>query len=371
MELIPHSRPTLGEEEIEAVSRVIRSGRIAQGEEVSRFEQEMAQRLGVGGGVAVSSGTAALHLSLLALEVGPGNEVILPDYVCLSVLDAVRQVGATPVLADIDPVGYNLAAPGLSQQVTPRTRAIIVPHLFGLPADLAELLSLGIPVIEDCAQALGARYQDRPVGSFGQLAVLSFYATKVIATGEGGMVLSPSAALLERVRDLRGYQDQDDDRVRYNYKMTDLQAALGRVQLRRLDAFLSRRRAIARRYTEALAPLGVTLPWEDPSRQPIHHRYVIGLREEGSTGPLRGEESPGENAGSPPAKVERFLAACLQQGVCCCRPVYRPLHYYLSVPALPHSAEAWRRNVSLPIYPLLEEAQVDRVIQVVKETLAP
>lgn len=351
MEWIPHSRPTLGEEEVGAVSRVIRSGRIAQGEEVARFEQEMARRVGVKGGVAVSSGTAALHLSLLALKIGPGDEVILPGYVCLSVLNAIRQAGATPILADIDPASYNLDARDLPRKITRKTRAVIVPHLFGLPADLEEILSLGVPVIEDCAQGLGGSYQGKPVGGFGHLAIFSFYATKVIATGEGGMVLSDSEALLERVRDLRGYDDQDDDELRYNYKMTDLQAALGVAQLKRLEFFLSRRRAIARRYAEALALLGWTLPQEDPRRQPIYYRYVVGL-----------------NGG---AEVERFLAACLQQGVGCRRPVYRPLHHHLSAPVLPHSEEAWQRNVSLPLYPSLEESQVERVIQVVKKAIEP
>lgn len=161
------------------------------------------------------------------------------------------------------------------------------------------------------------------------------------------MVLSGSEALLARVRDLRGYEDQDDDRLRFNYKMTDLQAALGWVQLKRLGSFLAQRRAIARRYSEALASRGVDVPQENALEQPIYYRYVLGMRQ----------------------GVEAFLAACLQKGVCCRRPVYRPLHHYLPVPALPHSEEAWRRNASLPIYPSLAEAEVDRVIEVVKEVI--
>ncbi|MFA6346242.1 MAG: DegT/DnrJ/EryC1/StrS aminotransferase family protein, partial [Syntrophales bacterium] len=157
MHNIPHSRPTVGEEEVQAVAAVLRSGRIAQGEEVRRFEAELARQVDVTDAVAVSSGTAGLHLALVSLEVGAGDEVVIPSFVCAALLNAVRFVGAEPVPADIDPETFNIDARDVERRLTPRTKAIIVPHLFGLPADIRRIAALGVPVVEDCAQSLGSR----------------------------------------------------------------------------------------------------------------------------------------------------------------------------------------------------------------------
>ncbi|MFA4932791.1 MAG: DegT/DnrJ/EryC1/StrS aminotransferase family protein, partial [Caldisericia bacterium] len=190
--MIPHSKPTLDQRDYNAVLRVLQSGQISQGEYVKRFEANLSEFVGVKGGVATNSGTSALHLALLALEVGKGDEIILPSYVCTALLNAINYVGATPVLVDIEPDSFNLDAKRVKESLTEKTKAIIVPHLFGLPADMEELQSFGIPLIEDCAQALGATYKGKQAGSFGALSIFSFYATKVIASGEGGMVLSDS-----------------------------------------------------------------------------------------------------------------------------------------------------------------------------------
>jgi perosamine synthetase len=345
--LVPHSRPTLDEDHVRAVAEVIRSGHIAQGDVTRRFEREVARCIGVRDGVATNSGTAALHLALLALGAGPGDEVILPSYTCVALLQAVRYVGATPRLVDLEPDGYNLSVEEVRRRLTRRTRAILVPHLFGTPADIEAICGLGVPVVEDIAQALGARVRGRPVGSFGAVAVCSFYATKVITTGEGGMVLSDSEILLRRARKMRDYTGGRFG-LRFNYKMTDLQAALGLCQLRRLPAFLERRRVLAERYTAHLQALGLKPPTAPPDRTPIHYRYVVSVP---------------DAAGA----AERMRAF----GVECKPPVACPLHRYLRQSGFPRTDRAHRTALSVPLYPSLREDEVDRILRALEATLAP
>ncbi len=340
---IPHSRPTLGPEDQEAVAAVLTSGHIAEGEQVAFFEEEIAKSVGAAGGVATSSGTAALHLALRALNVGEGDEVILPSYVCAAVLHAVHYVGATPRLADCDPRTFNLDPNAARRVAGRRTKAIIVPHLFGLPADLDALIPLGIPLIEDCAQTVGATLQGKPVGSIGEVTVFSFYATKVLTTGEGGMLTSPSASFVARARDLREYDEKKDYQVRYNYKMTDLQAALGRSQLKRLPQFLAARRALALSYTRAFADLPLLCPGDSPGRPHTFYRYVVRAAQE---------------------MVPRLLDLT-SRGVTCRRPVFWPLHRALGLTGFAGTEEAWETAVSLPLYPSLGADQ-ERVIQAVR-----
>ena len=345
MTLIPHSRPTLGASELESLGPVIRSGMIAQGPMTARFETNFSQTFDLGQGAAVSSGSAGLHLALLALAVGPGDEVIIPSFVCTAVLNAVNYVGATPVPADIDPETFNIDPRDVEKRFSPRTKAMIVPHLFGLPADMDGLLKLDIPIVEDCAQAIGGQYGNRPLGGFGRLAVFSFYATKVMTTGEGGMVTSRDEALIERVRDLREYDNRTDYRLRYNYKMSDLQAALGLSQLKRVNEFIRRRRFIAQRYAEALDRFGITLPRQDPGC--IFYRYVVRM----------------------PDDVGYWIAFLSRQGVVCARPVFKPLHRYLGLRGYPQSDAVWRSAMSIPIYPSLSHAEIGRIIGVLEGCL--
>lgn len=346
--LVPHSRPTLDEDHVQAVARVVRSGHLAQGEVTRRFEQELARLVGVRDGVATSSGTAALHLALLALGVGPGDEVVLPSYTCVALLHAVRHVGATPRLVDLEPHGYNLSVAEVRRHLTRRTRAILVPHMFGTPADVAELSGLGVPVVEDIAQSLGAKVDGRPVGSFGTVAVCSFYATKVITTGEGGMLLSDSEVVLRRARDLRDYDGRRHLRPRFNYKMTDLQAALGLCQLRRLPEFLHRRRQLAARYTAHLRSLGLQPPPVPPRAAPIYYRYVF----------------PVPDAATAAASMRRA-------GVECKPPVFLPLHRYLGQTGFPRTERAHRTALSVPLYPSLTEEEVTQVLEALEATFAP
>lgn len=235
--MIPHSKPFLDRDDEIAVLDVLKSGHLVQGEKVAVFEKDVASFIGATDGVALNSGTAALHLSLVALGVGKGDEVVLPSYVCTALLNAVHYVCATPIIADIDPRTFNMDAQDARNKITKRTKAIILPHMFGLPADVDAFLSLGVPVIEDCALSIGSRFNGRMAGSFGVLSVFSFYATKMLATGEGGMVVSERGDLLDRIRDLRDYDETPEYAIRYNYKMTDMQAALGIRQLEKLPVF--------------------------------------------------------------------------------------------------------------------------------------
>jgi len=346
--LVPHSRPWITQADVRAVARVLRSGALAQGAEVASFEAEVGEWLGLPAGVAVNSGTSALHLALLGLGIGKGDEVILPSYVCVAPLHAVEYVGATPRLADVDPGTYNLDPADVRRRLTRRTRAIIVPHQFGLPSDLDGLLAFGVPVIEDCAQAIGARYRDRPVGTFGAVSIVSFYATKLLTTGEGGMLLSRDRRLLTRMRDRRDYDERPQHAVRYNYKLTDFQAALGRSQLRRLPAMLLRRTRIARRYRRRWASLPITLPPPDHGGSHVYHRFVIGVPTAAGT-------------------VARRLAGL---GVTARPPVYQPIHVTLGLEGFPGATHAYRHALSVPLYPALTSREEAIVIRAVQRVLA-
>ncbi|MBI5674159.1 MAG: DegT/DnrJ/EryC1/StrS family aminotransferase, partial [Nitrospirae bacterium] len=233
--MIPHSRPSIEAEDIRAAVGVLQSRQLAQGSQVEQFERGMAAYFGLPGGVAVTSGTAALEVALRAMGIGSGDEVILPSYVCAAPLLAIQRVGAIPRVVDIELASFNMDPSAAQEARTSRTKALIVPHLFGLPADLTALERLGIPIIEDCAQTLGAIEQGRPVGSIGLVTICSFYATKLLCAGEGGMLLSRDETLLEKARRLREYDETPSlHPSATNVKMTDLQAAIGLAQLGRL-----------------------------------------------------------------------------------------------------------------------------------------
>ena len=346
--MIPHSRPTIGEEEVGAVSRVLRSGQIAQGDVVSQFEDKMRAMVGTKHAVATSSGSAALHLALLALGVRGGDQVATSAYVCSAVLNCIKLIGAEPLLVDINPDTYNIDARKLKEKATGRTKAVIVPHMFGLPANLEEIIALGIPVIEDCALSLGATYKQQPVGSMGTISIFSFYATKVIATGEGGMLLTNSTELMEKVQDWREYDQKPDYLVRYNYKMTDMEAALGIVQLEKLPLFIEKRQDIASRYFQELSQMNLTLPVILPDRQHIFYRYIVRSA----------------------LKAEEFIQHLKELGIEAAKPVYRPLNLYLNLSGFPATIEAWQKGVSLPIYPSLTDDELTRVVDDVRRSLS-
>ncbi len=333
---IPHSRPALGREEERAVIRVLRSGQLGGGEEVALFEREMERFLGGGSATAVNTGSAALHLALLALGVGRGDRVVLPTYACAALLNAVCYVGGEPVFADADPETANMDPGDVRRRLRARTRAIIVPHMFGRTAPVGDILRLGIPVVEDCAMAVGGG-----TGLLGNVSVFSFYATKMMATGHGGMVVARDRGTAARVRDLVGYDNRDDYRVRYNYRMSALAAAMGRAQLAKVPDFVKLRREIADYYYREF---GLGRP---PSGH-IFYRFVLRV-----------------------GGVGRFVRLMAASGVECKRPVFRPLHMYFPRAAgeFPGAEDLHRSWASIPIYPSLGVADMRRVVRAARAAL--
>lgn len=344
--MIPHSRPFLDDEDYRNVLDVLKSGRLVQGERVAAFEEAFCLEMDLHGAVAVSSGTAALHLVLLALGVGAGDEVIVPSYVCTALWHAVRYTGATPVLADIEADTFNISVPDIMPRLTNKTKAIIVPHMFGQSGDMDALLNLDIPVIEDCAQSMGSHYRGQPTGTFGVAAIFSFYATKVIAAGEGGMVVSRDGHLIDRIRDMRDYDEKETLTQCFNYKLTDMQAAMGTSQLKKLPVFIARRQEVARRYDCVLREANLPLPVSKPDRGHGYFRYVFLID-----------------------SMDRFINDMGRLGVVCRRPVFRPLHDYLEQTGFEVTNRVWQRAVSVPIYPGLTDEEEETIVSSMKTLL--
>lgn len=281
---IPVMRPWLGSEEAAAAAEAIASGWVAQGPKVVAFEQALCDQVGVDHGVATSSCTAALHLAMVNLGLGPGDEVVVPSLSFIATANAVRYVGATPVFADVEQTTQNLSAKTVEQVLGPATRAVILVHQAGVPADLDEVHAfcdpLGVAVVEDAACALGATYRGRPIGANAELAAFSFHPRKVITTGEGGMIVTSLADRAERLRRLREHGMNVSAAVRhasrqpviesyletgFNYRMTDIQAAVGLAQLSRLETLVARRRTLGARYREQLADVPGLRMVRDPA----------------------------------------------------------------------------------------------------------
>jgi perosamine synthetase len=355
MKLIPHSKSTIGEDDIKSVSSVLKSGLLSQGRAVKRFEERFAHYHAATGGVAVSSGTAALHLALLALGVGRGDRVIVPTYACIAPYNAVKYTGAVPVLADTGKDGWAMDAEWVEAYLKKdsnkkKVKAIVVVHLFGKPVAMDSFLDLSkrfsVPIIEDCALSLGSEYKGKKVGSFGTVSVFSFYATKIITTGEGGMLIANSKKILQSIRDLRQYDERKDAGLRFNYKMTDIQAALGISQLKKLPGFITRRRRIAKNYLENFQALPLSLPEQSGHSKDMYYRFVVRMK-----------------------NPDRFMRDMESNSIVCRRPVFMPVHRTVKQRILPNAEKLWKEAVSLPIYPLLEENAVNRIIGCMKKVL--
>ena len=277
--------------------------------------------------------------------------MIIPSYVCTAVLNDVMYTGATPRLVDIDLRDFNICPDEVKKKLKRRTKAVIVPHMFGTGADLDALLNLEVPLIEDVALSLGATFRGRRLGSFGRLSVFSFYATKMITTGEGGMLLTDSKLLAEKVRDWREYDRKRDYRLRYNYKMNEIQASLGLSQLSRLEEFIQRRRRIADLYNSALSDRKVILPRPREGRDHVYYRYTI--RTKGAT--------------------RKYLKELISRDIECKSPVFKPLHRYLHLrdADFPRTSQAAGRAISLPIYPSLSREKSKYIAATVKGILPP
>lgn len=345
--MIPHSRPTLDKADEDAVLRVLSSGLLSSGNKVAEFERAIASYLGVKGAVAVSSGTAALQILLIALKDGKRSRVVLPSYTCVTLLDSVYGAGLTPVIIDVDRGTRNISLRKAAEMIGSDTLAIVIPHTFGKPAELDDIDALrvrGVYVIEDCAQAIGATFRGRRVGSFGDAAVLSFYATKMITSGEGGMIVSNNQSLIRTIADLVHYRGVSSYKQRYPFQMSDIQAALGLSQLARIKHFIERRQSIARSYDTFFADgsYNVEIPTAQDWEEQVYYRYVF--------------------VSEIPADIVRAQMAGL--GVKCGYGVSLPLHKAvgLSDNNFPETTRLINYGVSLPIYPSLSDEDVTRVL---------
>ena len=361
LEQIPASGLQIGDEERAAIDRVLASGMLAQGPEVAAFEAEFAEHVAGRSCVAVSSGTSALLLGLLALGIGPGDEVVVPSFSFAATANAVVLAGARPVFVDIEPHHFNLDPGAVRAAITERTAAIIVVHLYGHPAAMAPLSEIadahGLAIVEDAAQAHLARLAGRPVGSFGSVAAFSFYPTKNMTTGEGGMVVCADDATARRVRLLRNQGMEKryaNEVVGYNARMTDLQAAIGRVQLGHLPEWTDVRRRNAAFLTEALggvaARSGVGLPPVAPAAEPVWHQYTVRA-------PRRDD------------LVDRLSDLGVPTGVYYPTPIHQLPAYDLYLD-LPRTAAAARQVVSLPVHPNLSAAQLDHIVHAVERAVS-
>jgi dTDP-4-amino-4,6-dideoxygalactose transaminase len=342
------ARPAVGDEELAEIREVLESGQLTMGPKVLEFERLLAPLAGAQEAVAVSSGTAALHVAVLALGIGPGDEVIVPAYTFPATANVVALAGATPVLADVDAATMNLDPADAARRITPRTKAILAVHLFGRPARLEELPS-ELPVIEDAAGALGARRGDRPCGSLGALACFSFHPRKIVTTGEGGAVTTDDAALAERVRSLRhhGWSPSDGyvdlPAPAFNYRLSDVLAALGIPQLRRFDELYAAYDRIAAGYTERLSSIGgVVTPAVDPGDRHGWQAYVVQVDDR-----------------------DRVLAGLRADGIQCQIGTYalHRLGAYRGRGAFPGADAAFERALALPLHARLAETELDRVAE--------
>ncbi len=350
----------IGEEEQAAAARVLASGMLAQGPEVEAFENEFAAHVGGRHCVTVNSGTSALLLGLLAAGIGPGDEVIVPSFSFAATANAVALTGAVPVFADIEPAHFCLDADAVQAAITPRTAAIMPVHLYGHPADMDRLGEIarkhGLAVIEDAAQAHLAGLGDAPVGTFGSVAAFSFYPTKNMTTGEGGLVVCADPAVARQVRLLRNQGMEKryaNEIVGYNARMTDLQAAIGRVQLGRLTSITATRRANAEHLTAGLADLedGYRLAVPRVAARARHawHQYTV--------------------------RVERRdeVAAALDglgvdSGVYYPTPIHRLPSYRLDLD-LPATEAAARTVLSLPVHPKLTQSNLEHVVSALRKAV--
>ena len=360
--MIPVSRPSLGKEEAEAVARVMESGMIAQGQVVAEFERSFASYCGVKHAIATSNGTTALHAALLSAGIGPGDEVIVPSFTFIATATSVSMCGARPVFADVDDRTFTIDPASVESLITPRTRAVMGVHLFGQPFDIPALTGIckehNLLLIEDAAQAHGSTYQGRKTGSFGELACFSFYATKNMTTGEGGMVTTDDAGLADRLRLLINHGQKEKylhTTLGFNYRMTDMGAAMGLVQLKKLDGMNARRAANANYLDRSFRCPGLVIPYVRPGSTHVYHQYVLKV-EKGSR--LTRD-------GLMQALAERGVGTAIHYP----RPVHeQPLYRGLQgKDPCPVSSRLASSVLSLPVHPLLSEGDLTAIVRAVNE----
>jgi perosamine synthetase len=361
---IPLSGPDITEADINAVVSVLRTPRLSIGPKMEEFERSIADLVGVPHGIAVSSGTAGLHLCLRALGVGEGDEVIVPSFTFISVGNVVLYERARPIFVDIEPLTLNLDPGKLERSITPKTRAIIVVHTFGHPADLDPILDIarkhGLPVIEDACEAIGARYRGRLAGGIGDFGVFGFYPNKPITTGEGGMVVTRDSQMADTIRALRNQGRMESDGwlhhrlLGYNYRLSELNCALGLEQMKRIDDILDRRQALARQYWEELQaiPEVITPAFNMKDGRICWFVYVVRL----------------ENR-------DAILEKMTEQGIGCAR-YFAPLHrqplfapYANPRDGLEITEQVAGQTLALPFFNRLTREQIHEVSYALREAV--
>jgi dTDP-4-amino-4,6-dideoxygalactose transaminase len=373
---IPFARPDFDQAEARAVADVLASGWVSQGPAVARFEEQFAARVGARYGIATSSCTTALHLALLLAGVGPDDEVICPSYSFIATANAILYTGARPIFADIERDTWNIDPEDALRRVSSRTTAILPVHQVGLAADLDRFSSAagrGISIVEDAACAIGSIYRGRHVGSHGHIACFSFHPRKTLSTGEGGMITTDDAAIAERARALRshgasvsalsrhqakGVVFEEYRELGFNYRLSDVQAAIGIAQLPKVDRLLARRRALADRYDRAFRPLAqLQVPARPPYAEHAFQSYGLLL--------------------TPACRRERddVLRALVERGISCRRGI-PPIHLeplYLTRygrVSLPVTEEVAARSLFIPMFASLSDDDQDRVVEAVVEIVA-
>jgi len=347
---IKHSKPYINKEDIKAIAEQTKSGIHAYNGRAKEFENQFLKLIKHKYAKAVSSGTIALHLALEAMNIKKGNEVILPSYVCQSVLHAVNQTKATPILADISKNSPNISIETIQPLITKKTKAIILPHLFGIPTDIEPIIETAkkynIPIIEDCAQSLGAKFSDgKLTGSKATISIFSFYATKIISTGHGGMILTFHQEINQKLQKLTTCGRTQFYNQAYSYNLSDIQASLGLSQLKKLPQFIKRRKEIAKKYNKEFQKLPITLT---DYKTGFPFRYIIQLKNKEQKNLLK----------------QKFKEKSIDTE----EPVFKPLHRYLNLPdnKFKNTSEFHDTALSIPIYPALTDGEMDYVIDTLK-----
>jgi perosamine synthetase len=356
---IPVYQPDLTGNEKKYVDECIETAWISsRGKFVSEFENKFAKRIGIEHAASVANGTVALHLAMMALGLGPGDEVIVPTLTYIASVNAIAYCNATPVFVDSIKDTWQICPEDIRRQITPRTRAIMVVHLYGQACDMDAIMQIArehrLFVIEDCAEAFGTMYKGRHVGTFGDISTFSFFGNKTITTGEGGMVVSPDKTLIERAKHLKGqglaaHREYWHDVIGYNYRMTNIQAAIGLAQLERADEFIQKKREIAGYYREFLAGLPLEVHAESPDT--FHSYWMVSVLVKGAElrDPLR----------------QHLTKAGIET-----RPLFYPVHtmpmYSKNFRRHPVAEDLSWRGINLPSWPGLKKTDVEQICKEIK-----
>ena len=361
---IPIAKPVLGREELEAVRRVFESGILVQGEKVKLFEEKFAEYIGVEHAVAVANGTMALDAALKALKIGPEDEVITSAFSFIASSNCVLYQGAKPVFADIDLRSFNIDASNVSEKITARTRAIIPVHLFGQPVEMDALKDLAedhkVALVEDAAQAHGAEYKGQKVGGLGDIGCFSFYATKNMSTGEGGIITTNNSELARRARLIRDHGQTEKYRhvvLGYNYRMTEMCAAVGLVQLRKLDGFIKRRRENAELLTRGIKKItGLTPPYVKNVVRHVFYQYAVRVE----------NDYPMNRDKLAEYLTKRGVGVAVHYPVPIYKqPFYEKLGYGRVV--CPMAEDVCKRILSLPVHPSVSNKDIAYIVDVLEE----